>query len=90
VVKTVILAPDNKITDEQLMQDNQTIANPTNKKPVIQTRSKTRASETVLKAEEPLIKWATVPAETQDLKPEKISEVKKEQPDENQDVMTVM
>jgi hypothetical protein len=44
----------------------------------------------VLKAEEPLIKWATVPAETQNLKPEKISEVKKEQPDENQDVMTVM
>jgi hypothetical protein len=39
-VKTVILAPDCRITDEQLMHDNETIANPTNKK---QTTIKTRS-----------------------------------------------
>lgn len=40
VVKTIILAPDCMISDEQLMQDNETIANPTNKK---QTSIKTRS-----------------------------------------------
>lgn len=32
VVKTVILAPDCDLSDEALMQENETIANPTNKK----------------------------------------------------------
>ena len=32
VVKTVILAPDCELSDEALMQENETIANPTNKK----------------------------------------------------------
>jgi hypothetical protein len=32
IVKTLLLAPDCKLTDEELMRDNQTIANPTNKK----------------------------------------------------------
>jgi len=32
VVKTLILAPDCQLSDEALMQENETIANPTNKK----------------------------------------------------------
>ena len=39
IVKTVILAPHCHITDEQLMLDNETIANPTNKKSAIKTRA---------------------------------------------------
>jgi hypothetical protein len=39
IVKTVILAPHCFITDEQLMLDNETIANPTNKKSAIKTRA---------------------------------------------------
>ena len=31
-VKTVILAPDCQLSDQELMQENETIANPTNKK----------------------------------------------------------
>ena len=32
MVKTVILAPDCQLSDAALMQENETIANPTNKK----------------------------------------------------------
>ena len=39
-VKTIILAPDCKLSDEELMQDNETIANPTNKKIKTETAPK--------------------------------------------------
>jgi len=32
ITKTILLAPDCKLTDDELMRENQTIANPTNKK----------------------------------------------------------
>jgi hypothetical protein len=32
ILKTILLAPDCTLTDEDLMRENQTIANPTNKK----------------------------------------------------------
>jgi len=32
VIKTIILAPNCLLSDEALMQENETIANPTNKK----------------------------------------------------------
>lgn len=32
ITKVILLSPDCKLTDEELMRENQTIANPTNKK----------------------------------------------------------
>ena len=48
VVKTVILAPDCDLSDEALMQENETIANPTNKK------NKAEVTTTPAKQETPL------------------------------------
>lgn len=70
------------------MQDNQTIANPTNKKPTVRTRSQTRASEIIKKNEEPAgIKWATV--KTERTEPARLSPEKQEKVEENTDLMAV-
>ena len=41
-VKTVILAPDCQLSDQELMQENETIANPTNKKIKAESASPTK------------------------------------------------
>jgi len=53
-VKTVILAPDCQLSDEVLMQENETIANPTNKKIKAEITPKKEALDQLITFEQSL------------------------------------